>query len=439
MKKGVIITAIAIVIIYLGGFIVFKNYSYPRTTVNEESRGFVRVKDLKKPNYEDYKLQVIGKNDKEDEFNPEEFNFTVTEKKPVAIEQNEILWPIEILKKHDIVIEYNYNLEEGKLEESIKDSNLNQDVEKSKDAEVELVGDKYEIIPEKVGDELDLEKVKESIIKAFISKEDKIELKEEYILPNITKDSEEIKAELETKQKLFSTILTFDFADRKFELKGDELISFYDKLQEGYVINRDRVREYVANLAKETDTFGIDRKFNTTGRGEITVGGGIYGWQMNVDKTTDKVLKAMEEAKSQEIDIEYRLRSLTRETDDIGKTYIEIDLTRQHLWFYKDGALVVESDVITGAPWSETPTGVFKVWSRETNRMLTGEDYSSPVSFWMPINWGGVGLHDASWQSSFGKDLYKTRGSHGCINLPYEVAKKIYTEVKNETPVVIYK
>ena len=307
---------------------------------------------------------------------------------------------------------------------------------------MELVENKYEIIPEKVGDELNLDKTKEKIVQAFKDKADKIKLEdEEYILPKITKDSPELKEELDKREKLFSTILTFDFDDRKVELKGDELMSFYDKAQEGYVLNRQRVRDYVANLAKKTDTFGIDRKFNTTGRGEVTVGGGIYGWQMNVDKTTDQVIKDIEEGNSKTVDIDYKLHSLTRATNDIGNTYIEIDLTRQHLWFYKDGKVIVESDVITGAPYGgrETPTGVFKVWSRETDRNLTGEDYSSPVSFWMPINWGGVGLHDAPWQPSFGGDLYKTRGSRGCINLPYEIAKNIYLEVKNETPVVVYK
>ena len=441
MKKGKIVTIVIILLIYIGGFLYFNNYSYPLTTINGEKKAFVALKDIKDPNYDDYTLKVIGKNNKKVEFRAEDLDFKVEEKTPLKINQKAPLWFLEIFKKHDYKLDYNYIFSEEKLDESLKSSKLNQDVEKSKDAQVELVGSKYEIIPEKYGDEIDLEKTKESIIAAFKSKEEEIELEEEYLKPELTKDSKELQEELETKQRLFSTILTFDFDDRKFEVKGDELISFYDKLQDGYQLNRDRVRAYVADPAKKTDTFGTDRKFQTTGRGEVSVGGGIYGWQMDVDKTTENTMKAIEEAKTQNVEIEYKLRSLTRAEDDIGNTYIEIDLSRQHLWFYKEGNLVVESDVITGAPYGgrETPTGVFKVWSRETDRNLTGEDYSSPVSFWMPINWSGVGLHDASWQDKFGGELYKSRGSRGCINLPYEVAKKIYTEVKNETPVVIYK
>ena len=441
MKKKIIIPIVIIAVVYLGGVFYFKNYSYPKTTVNGDKKTFVALKDITDPKYDDYKLTVKGKNNKEEEFTIEDLDFKVEEKEPLEINQNEFLWFVEAFKNHDYKIDYNYTLSEEKLDESIKNSKLNKDVEKSKDAEVELVGTKYEIIPEKYGDELDLGKTKESIITAFKNKEKEIELDEEYIRPTITKENKEIQEELETKQKLFSTILTFDFDDRKFEVKGEELISFYDKLQDGYQLNRDRVRAYVADLAKKTDTFGIDRKFQTTGRGEVEVGGGIYGWQMDVDKTTDNTMRAIEEAENKDVEIEYKLRSLTRAENDIGNTYIEIDLSRQHLWFYKEGSLVVESDVITGAPYGgrETPTGVFKVWSRETDRNLTGEDYSSPVSFWMPINWTGVGLHDASWQDKFGGELYKSRGSRGCINLPYEVAKKVYTEVKNETPVVIYK
>ncbi|WP_300409531.1 L,D-transpeptidase family protein [Lagierella sp.] len=442
MKKGVIIPIVAIVAVYLGGALLFNNYSYPSTTVNGEKKSFKKITDITNPNYDNYELIVEGKNDKEDKFTVEDLNFNIEEKNPVEINQNSLIWPIELLKKHDYKVDYNYTLDDKKLEQSILESKLNQDVEKSKDASVELVENKYEIIPEKVGDELNLDKTKEKIVQAFKDKADKIKLEEEeYILPKLTKDSPELKEELDKREKLFSTILTFDFDDRKVELKGDELIAFYDKAQDGYVLNRQRVRDYVADLAKKTDTFGIDRKFNTTGRGEVTVGGGIYGWQMNVDKTTDQVIKDIEEGNSKTVDIDYKLHSLTRATNDIGNTYIEIDLTRQHLWFYKEGKVIVESDVITGLPYggNETPTGVFKVWSRETDRNLTGEDYSSPVSFWMPINWGGVGLHDAPWQSSFGGDLYKTRGSHGCINLPYDVAKNIYLEVKNETPVVVYK
>ena len=55
----------------------------------------------------------------------------------------------------------------------------------------------------------------------------------------------------------------------------------------------------------------------------------------------------------------------------------------------------------------------------------------------MPFN-GGIGMHDAYWRSSFGGRIYKTNGSHGCINLPPAVAKTIYENISAGMPVLCY-
>jgi len=121
-------------------------------------------------------------------------------------------------------------------------------------------------------------------------------------------------------------------------------------------------------------------------------------------------------------------------------TYVEVDLTKQHLWFYKDGKLLTDSDLVSGnvAAYHHTPTGVFQIYSRVYGTDLVGADYRSYVNFWMPFV-GGYGLHDASWRSEFGGDIYLTNGSHGCVNLPYQVAKTIINNSRSgETRVVIH-
>ena len=55
----------------------------------------------------------------------------------------------------------------------------------------------------------------------------------------------------------------------------------------------------------------------------------------------------------------------------------------------------------------------------------------------MPFNCN-VGLHDAPWRSSFGGQIYKSNGSHDCLNLPSANAAKIYKNVDKNTPVIIY-
>ena len=75
---------------------------------------------------------------------------------------------------------------------------------------------------------------------------------------------------------------------------------------------------------------------------------------------------------------------------------------------------------------------------KQEHATLNGDNYSTPVNYWMPFN-GNVGLHDATWRKSFGGDIYLTSGSHGCVNLPFDKAREIYNIVDKTMPIIVYK
>jgi len=52
--------------------------------------------------------------------------------------------------------------------------------------------------------------------------------------------------------------------------------------------------------------------------------------------------------------------------------------------------------------------------------------------------YGGCGLHDASWRSDFGGSIYKTDGSHGCVNLPASFAAALYDKAATGIPVIVF-
>ena len=128
------------------------------------------------------------------------------------------------------------------------------------------------------------------------------------------------------------------------------------------------------------------------------------------------------------------------------KFAVEVNLTKQHLWYYLDGQLLVESDIVSGsvAKKAETQTGVFPPAWKKSPETLTGADaegsnsYSVKVKYWMPF-YNGQGLHDATFRNEFGGDIYKKNGSHGCINLPFDAAETIYNNIWIGVPIVIYK
>lgn len=128
--------------------------------------------------------------------------------------------------------------------------------------------------------------------------------------------------------------------------------------------------------------------------------------------------------------------------DDLAGSYIEVSLDNQHLWLYKDGALVTETDIISGAPGEDTETyrGAWPIAYKASPFTLSSDvyGYEVEVQYWMPFVYG-QGLHDASWQSNFGGNSYRTgSGSHGCINLPADQAAVIYNAIDGGYPIIIY-
>ena len=123
---------------------------------------------------------------------------------------------------------------------------------------------------------------------------------------------------------------------------------------------------------------------------------------------------------------------------DLDSTYVITDISRQRLYIYNDDELLFTIPVTTGKNSTPTDLGIYKIYAKETNRYLVGPGYRSFVEYWMPYN-GGEGLHDASWRSVFGKEDYKYKGSHGCTNIPPNMADEVYNNVEIGTKVLVHK
>lgn len=184
---------------------------------------------------------------------------------------------------------------------------------------------------------------------------------------------------------------------------------------------------------------GKKREFKTTNDEIITITEGAYGWWMNRADETQELIEQIRSGQSGERTPVYWAQAAQYGDDDIGDSYVEIDLTSQHLWVYVDGELVEDTDFVSGnvSNGNYTPTGIYAITYKERNATLRGENYASKVSYWMPFN-GNVGMHDSSWRNSFGSDIYLTNGSHGCVNLPIKKAEVIYGYVEQGEPVIVY-
>jgi len=205
-------------------------------------------------------------------------------------------------------------------------------------------------------------------------------------------------------------------------------------------LNEAAIAEWVAGLAQNRDTYKVSRKFKSTNRGTITMRGGNTGWQIDQKEECAALLAHIEQGEKIKKEPAYlRTGNPWSENYDIGNTYIEIDITAQHMWVYIDGELLIDTDVVTGnmRRGHDTPEMVAAVKYKARNAVLRGEGYASPVKYWMPF-YGNYGIHDASWRAKFGGDIYLTNGSHGCVNTPREAMQIIFEHVEKGTPVVLY-
>ena len=177
--------------------------------------------------------------------------------------------------------------------------------------------------------------------------------------------------------------------------------------------------------------------------------GGDYGYSVNKPAEREAIAELFEEGESDDREPMFYTREYGDDhsiNDGIGDTYIEANLSSQHVWIYVDGKMVCESDCVSGNVnlGRGTPTGVYQILYKDTDVELKGQplangkySYISHVNYWMPF-YSGCGFHDADWRTQFGGNIYRTDGSHGCINLPKEIAPKFYNFVSKGMPVVVY-
>lgn len=359
-------------------------------------------------------------------------------------QQNPFTWFLAFARQQDYTLSATTSYDETALNAAVdaldcfKEENVVQPV----DAHLEVQDGQYVIVEETQGTALDSDKVKEAVKNAIDSGETLLDLDQAgcYIEPSVLSTDENLAKQRDEGNKLLTVTVTIDFSDRQEVIDADVMKDWLTTNEEGAVdLDRTKVREYVQQLQYEYDTFGSSREFTTSSGQTITVSGGDYGWLIAPNDTTTKIIDTIKSGQSQTIEPEYTYTGYCRDTNDIGNTYVEISLDQQHMWFYKDGQLIVETDVVTGCHnrgW-DTHTGVYAIMYKERDATLVGEGYNSAVSYWMPF-YANVGIHDASWRSSFGDSIYLNNGSHGCVNTPTENAATIYNNIEKGVPVVVY-
>jgi len=449
LTVNIIILMASVLLIYLLISIYFTSHFFFNTVINGVDvslKAHNEADDIIRSYIKDYELQLIERNGKTEGIIGEDIGMEYNEKNTIPKiykMQNSFKWIVSLFKDpqyyEDDLYVYNKDILENKISEL---NCLNKDIIEPQNVNFKYLNGSYEVVKEVNGNKIYKDKLRITIEKGLLEGQTKLDLNENlcYENPKYILTSDKTSETKNLLNKYVNTKVTYLFGSENEILDGNiinECLSVDENLE--VVINEKAIFKYVLELSKKYDTVGIPRKIKTSTGKTVEVKGGFYGWKINCATETKALLENIKLGEVLEKEPIYTQRALFRDKDDIGNTYVEINITKQHLWFYKNGKLITQGAIVTGNPnkGNSTGVGIYMLNYKEAGSTLRGADYEAEVTYWMPFN-GNIGIHDASWRYSFGEDIYKSNGTHGCVNAPLYLAKKIFDNIEDGTPIICY-
>ncbi|MBU3146740.1 L,D-transpeptidase family protein [Clostridium sp. CF012] len=446
---NVIIVIASILLIYLLISLYFSKHSFFNTVINGVDvslKAHEDIEDIIRNHVKDYKLQIAERNGEIEEIIGRDIGMEYNEKNSidkVYPRRNSLKWIISLLKHQKYYVEDLFVYNKDNLENKISGLNcLNTDIIEPQNVSFKYEFGSYKVIEEVYGNKIIKDELYEDIEMSILKGVRKLDLNENhcYENPRYTLSSDKTLVTKNLLNEYVKAKITYKFGSEKEILDGNiisEWLSVDKNLET--VISEIAVMKYVKELSKKYDTVGIARNFKTSMGKIVEVSGGLYGWEINRKAEAEALLKNIKLGNVFEKEPIYSKKALYRAENEIGNTYVEVNITRQHLWFYKNGKLITQGSIVTGNPnrGRSTVLGTYMLNYKQKGATLTGPGYEAPVTYWMPF-FGNIGIHDASWRHSFGGEIYKRRGSHGCINAPIYLAKTIFDNIEEGTPIICY-
>lgn len=451
-SPGMVILYIVIAIlllVYFGGVFFFNSHYLPNTTIGNVPCGFRTAEYVADENAAQAQRYSLLVNDRKDslyviEAKKFDYQYVYTgEEDKILEEQNPFTWPAALFKDTSYTLGYSVSYDKAKLQAEVDNLALFQEdyINKPVDAYISLGKDGYTIVPEDMGNSPIAEQISKEIFACVDTGKTSLTLSNDcYIPPKVFSSSEVILKAAGTIDTYLKGIITYTIWDGQ-EVFGRENIMAAIRLDSEFNVTLDTkvFDKFAQYLATKYNTYSDAREFKTTKGGTVKIGGGDYGWVISKNKEAAEILANITAGKPVTREPKWSQTAVQAGPYDIGDTYIEVDYTNQHMWFYKEGELILESDFVSGnmSNGNGSPDGIFKVNYKERNARLVGEDYDTTVDYFIQFA-HNVGFHDLDNRYKWGGTIYKTQGSHGCLNMPYEVVKTMHSVVPIGTPVVAF-
>ena len=366
-------------------------------------------------------------------------------------------WFKGLYEQKSYTVSENVGYNKTLLQEQLKSLNCAQTENQvePENAYVAFQNDQFVIVPETEGSKLNIKeayKILDAAVEANESSIDFSDTPEAYVSAEVTQDDPELQSALEACNNYTKASITYTFGDQSTTLDGNTIKDWLQFDEKGQLVWDDNsfqqhVADYVAQLAATYDTVGTEREFQATSGRTVYVSSSVYGWKIDQAAEAAQLSQEIQSGTQTTREPVYSQTANSYGVNDLGNTYIEVDLSEQHMYYYQAGVNIFESDFVSGNMSyadRQTHAGIFTLYYKKSPDVLRGSqkadgtyEYEQKVQYWMPFD-GGIGFHDATWRDEFGGDIYLTSGSHGCINLPPENAAVLYDLIQYNVPIVCF-
>ncbi len=475
---------IAIIMLLFIIIILYSDKFYPNTTIggiDVSNMTLSQAKEAVQTDLKNHVLVINGRNNAKYELRGTDIDLTANYEKQVENcfkKTHGIFSFYKIISGEDFDVNFDVSYNKEAFKDNLSHSFLitgdQYTITAPENAHVEY--DKKtqsgKIVKEKQGNQLNQEKFYNYVEKSIRQLKTKINLDKAnvYLKPKYTQNDSAVIKELNQYNNYLYRWIRYDMTEKHYETITPKDIKDWLVINNDATvsIDQEKMSQWVEKFCLKYKTVGKTRKFKSHTGEVLEVSGGDYGWQIDYSQTVDQVYKALSKKNSQS-DVDAYIKNknktnkkkLIKELEPIYKnkgykmnfdnpvddyntqTYSEVDISEQMVYVFQNGQVVYSAKCVTGLPSDPsraTKTGCWYIKDKKLEYTLTGADYTTPTKYWVRITWTGTGYHymNRSDWSKWSPDLYKTRGSHGCINLQLEDVKNIYNLVSMKDMVFIH-
>lgn len=335
---------------------------------------------------QDYSIQVSSRNQEPQMITGEQINYqylSTGEALQLLKNQKPYEWIKGFYEQKSYTVAENVAYDKTLLQQQVTALNCAKTENQTapENAYVAFKDNQFQIVPETEGTQLNVKQAYRILDQAVADTQASIDFgtaPDAYVSAEVTQNDPELQSALEACNNYTKASITYTFGDQTATLDGNTIKDWLQFDEKGQLLMDDNtfhqhIADYVAQLAATYNTVGTEREFHTTSGRTVYVYSSVYGWAINQAAEAAQLAQEIQSGTQTTREPIYEQTANSHGLNDLGNTYIEVDLSNQHMYYYQSGSLIFDSEFVSGnMSYSDRQThaGIFTLYSKTSPSVL---------------------------------------------------------------------